>query len=330
MRLLLTILPLLALSSGATAADLGVLAPIAPPRPPPVEVVAPPPAPEPEPAEIDVIDDALWAKFAGDNGPHWWLKPKVIRDRSGHSQLDNAKFIVERFRAHHLPDALALAVVVNALMESSLLADRVHPVSKAAGLFQCWRNPRQSHNLPGGGAGNGTPGFDWGSGDGLDATPEQMLDRDKNLERIVFELRHVRNTTGKEFFGVPPGELFGGHILERAEQGASVAELAALWGERIERYRPNPGGSYAFRGKIAWQLFGDLAYQDTSSWRKNHPPPTAPCAPPAPEAGLALEDRVDAPLPSGWHAMTPWREAEARISLWPVFDAADAGILPCS
>jgi len=320
---LLPMLPLLALPWGATASEPESRPLIAAPRAELASVALrqaepAPPAPA-EAREIDVIDEALWARFAGDNGPHWWLKPKTVRDRFGHTQLDNARFIVDRFREHHLPDALALAVIVNALMESSLLADRVHPVSKAAGLFQCWKNPRQSHNLPGGGAGNGTPGFDWGSGEGLDATLEQMLDRDKNLDRIVFELRHVENITGKEFFGVPPGESFGGHILERAAQGASVAELAALWGERIERYRPNPGGSYAFRGKIAWQLFGDLAYRDTSRWRQNHPEPVAPCLPPDPAHGGTLEDRIAAPLSPGWHTAQPWRLAGAGISLWAGF-----------
>ncbi|TVQ94902.1 MAG: hypothetical protein EA397_00150 [Deltaproteobacteria bacterium] len=277
--------------------------------------------------EVDVITEALWERFARHNGAPWWLHEKKIKDRFGHSQLDNAQFIVERFREHGLPDALALAAIVNALMESSLLSDRVHPVSKAAGLFQCWRNPRLSVNLPGGGAGNGTPGFDWGNGDGIDATREQMLDRERNLDRIVFELRHVENTTGKVFFGVEPGESFGGYLLERAEQGASVAELAALWGQRIERYRPNPGGSYAFRSKIAEQLFGDLAHADTSRWRKNTRAEPAPCTPPSPLLGLHLEHRVDAPLQSGWRAMQPWRLTGAGLSLWP---GLEPELPPCS
>lgn len=267
-------------------------------------------------AEIDVVTSELWDRFARHNGKQWWLHEKVIKDRFGNSQLDNARFIVERFRQHGLPDSLALAAIVNALMESSLLADRVHPVSKAAGLFQCWRNPRTSVNLPGGGAGNGTPGFDWGSGDGVDATREQMLDRERNLDRIVFELRHVENTTGKTFFGVEPGESFGGHILARAEEGASVAELAALWGERIERYRPNPGGSYAFRGKIAEQLFGELAYADTSRWRKNRKAESPLCTPPNPLLGQHLEHRFEPPIDTGWMAVQPWRLAGGGLSLW--------------
>jgi len=246
--------------------------------------------------EIDVITPALWARFARRNGSDWWLHRKTIVDKQGHTQLDNAKHIVKRFRDAGLPDSIALAAVVNSLMESSLLSHRIHPRSKATGLFQCWRNPRVSVNLPGGGAGNGTPGFDWGSGPGLDATTAQMLDRDKNIDRILFELLHVKNTTGKEFFGVPPGEGFGQRILDRAAQGASVAELAGLWGQRIERYRPSPGGSYSFRGRVAEQLLGaEIAHADTSSWRKNTLPPDLDCLPPGAFDGLTLEHRMEPP-----------------------------------
>ena len=249
------------------------------------------------PGEVDVITDALWARFARHNGKPWWLHRKAIVDQHGHSQLDNAKHIVKRFRDAGLPDSIALAAVVNSLMESSLLSHRIHPRSKATGLFQCWRNPKVRVNLPGGGAGNGTPGFDWGDGPGLDATTAQMLDRDKNIDRILFELLHVKNTTGKEFFGVAPDEGFGEPILRRAQEGASVAELAALWGQRIERYRPSPGGTYAFRGKVAFQLLGELAYADTTHWRKNALPPELPCLPPGAWDGLTLEHRVAPPDP---------------------------------
>ena len=84
------------------------------------------------PSEVDVIDDALWARFAGHNGKQWWLQPKVVRDRQGHTQLDNAKYIVKRFRDAGLPDSLALAAVANALMESSLLSDLIQEDSKAS------------------------------------------------------------------------------------------------------------------------------------------------------------------------------------------------------
>lgn len=322
MRFTLPILTLIAVAAGAGPTEPEALPLIAPVGPAPSPHVAAPSEPDPTVHEIDVIDEALWERFAGHRGRHWWLQPKTIRDRFGNSQLDNAKFIVDRFRDHNLPDALALAVIVNALMESSLLADRVHPVSKAAGLFQCWRNPRTRRNLPGGGAGNGTPGFDWGSGDGVDATREQMLDRERNLDRIVYELRHVVNTTGKEFFGVQPGESFGGLILERAEQGATVAELAALWGQRIERYRPSPRGSYAFRGKIAGQLFGELAFEDTSTWRKNRPVVHPPCHTPTPATGRALENRVAYPV--GAPSVYPWPSIDAPLMVW----STDGGALP--
>lgn len=219
--------------------------------------------------EVDVIDEALWARFAGDNGDRWWLQPKVAEDGRGFSQLENARYIVEAFRAAELPDSIALAAVVNSLMESSLLSDHVNPTSRATGLFQCWRSTRVSANLPSGGAGNGTPGFDWGSGEGRDATWDQLKSRERNTARIIYEIRHVRNTTGKTFFGVPAGETFGDHLLDRASQGATVAELAAIWGQHIERYRPSPNGSYAFRGRVAEQLLGDLVHQDTSGWRTN-------------------------------------------------------------
>jgi hypothetical protein len=322
MRFSISIALPLMLVSGATASETDVR-PMIQTSPPPALAVQLPEAP----TEIDVIDDAMWERFAGLNGPQWWLQPKVVRDRFGHTQLDNAKFIVERFRQKGLPDALALAVIVNALMESSLLSDRVHPVSKAAGLFQCWKNPRQAHNMPGGGAGNGTPGFDWGSGDGLDATMEQMLDRERNLDRIVFELLHVRNTSRKEFFGVVPGESFGADILRRAHDGATVAELAALWGERSERYRPNPGGSYDFRGKIAYQLFGDLAFEDTRHWRKNTIPEPTPCAAPTPDTGTALEHRLTDPLVNAWSLEHPWWHADLGIVLSPTLGEP---ITPCS
>lgn len=257
-------------------------------------------------SEVDVIDEALWARFARRNGKEWWLQAKTIVDKHGHSQLDNAKYIVERFRAAGLPDSLALAAVVNSLMESSLLTHRIQPDSKATGLFQCWRNPRVHENLPGGGAGNGTPGFDWGNGPGQDATTEQMLDRDKNTDRILFELLHVENTTGKTFFGVPAGESFGGPILEAARAGASIAELAAMWGQRIERYRPSPGGSYAFRGRVAHRLLGDIVYEDTSSWRMNELPPALDCPPPTLADGRHLENRPVSPFEPEAHPYTEW------------------------
>lgn len=267
------------------------------------------------PTQLDVIDDALWERFAGHNGPQWWLQPKVIRDRQGHTQLDNAQYIVRRFRDAGLPDSLALAAVTNALMESSLLSDRIQEDSKATGLFQCWRNLRVTQNLPRGGAGNGTPGFDWGNGHGVDATTAQMLDRDLNTDRILFELLHVENTTGKEFFGVPAGESFGGPLLERAAEGASVAELAALWGQRIERYRPSPGGSYAFRGKVAAKLFGaEIAYADTSSWRQNALPEPVECPPPSAFDGRGMEHRPVPPR-GGW------------IDDWAGSDASAFGVL---
>lgn len=237
--------------------------------------------------EVDVIDDGLWSRFAADNGDRWWLKPKVVEDGRGHSQLENARYIVEAFRDAQLPDSIALAAVVNALMESSLLSDHVNPTSRATGLFQCWRSTRVSTNLPSGGAGNGTPGFDWGSGEGRDATWEQLKDRERNTARIIYEVRHVRNTTGSDFFGVPPGERFGERLLDRAEQGATVAELAAIWGQHIERYRPSPKGSYAFRGRVAEQLFGDLVHEDTSDWRTNVQRPMCDLVPWTP-VGAAL------------------------------------------
>lgn len=269
----------------------------------------------PTPAPVDVIDDALWARFAGHNGEPWWLHAKVIKDGQGHTQLDNAKYIVERFRAAGLPDSLALAAVANSLMESSLLSDRVHPDSKATGLFQCWRNPRVQTNLPGGGAGNGTPGFDWGNGDGVNATIAQMKDRDLNTDRILFELMHVENTTGKEFFGVPAGESFGGPILERARAGASVAELAAMWGQRIERYRPSPNGTYAFRGRVAARLFGEeLAYAETTGWRMNTLPEAPHCPAPTLMTGTTLEHRS---LPAGaWVPIQPGRGVDTWLDVW--------------
>lgn len=256
--------------------------------------------------EVDVIDEALWARFARRNGTEWWLHEKTIVDKQGHSQLDNAKYIVQRFRDAGLPDSLALAAVVNSLMESSLLSHRIQPRSKATGLFQCWRNPRVHANLPRGGAGNGTPGFDWGNGPGKDATTEQMLDRDLNTDRILFELLRVENTTGKEFFGVPPGESFGGPILRRAREGASVAELAAMWGQRIERYRPGPGGSYSFRGRVAERLFGPIATVDTSHWRMNTLPPALDCPPPTLADGLHLENRPPSPVDATPRPYTTW------------------------
>ena len=229
--------------------------------------------------EIDVIDEDLWAQFGGDNGSHWWLKPKLVEDGQGYTQLENARYIVEAFRGAELPDSVALAAVVNSLMESSLLSDHVNPTSRATGLFQCWRSTRVTTNLPSGGAGNGTPGFDWGAGVGKAGTWDPLKERERHSARIIYEIRHVRNTTGKTFFGVPPGETFGEHLLERASAGASVAELAAIWGQHIERYRPSPKGSYAFRGRVAEQLFGDLALQDTSDWRTNAPREACDLAP---------------------------------------------------
>ncbi|MFK7928698.1 MAG: hypothetical protein AB8H79_10965 [Myxococcota bacterium] len=262
--------------------------------------------------EIDVIDDALWQKFAQRNGPQWWLQAKVLRGQDGNTQLDNAKYIVDRFRAAGLPDSIALAAVTNSLMESSLLSDRIQPQSKATGLFQCWRNMRVTSNMPRGGAGNGTPAFDWGDGPGLDATREQMLDRDKNTDRIIFELLHVRNTTGKEFFGVPDGELFGAKIMKRAQEGASVAEIASLWGQHIERYRPTPNGKYSFRGRVAYLLFGDITYADTTFWRKNTLPPDLPCGPPDEWGGLGIEHRPEPP-PMGFVEVQAWRQHQDAV-----------------
>lgn len=270
--------------------------------------------------EIDVIDEALWQRFAQHNGNPWWLHAKVLKGQDGNTQLDNARYIVERFRAAGLPDSIALAAVVNSLMESSLLSDRIQPDSKATGLFQCWRNMRVNANMPRGGAGNGTPGFDWGDGPGLDATRAQMLDRDKNTDRIIFELLHVVNTTGKTFFGVPPGERFGAKILKRAQEGASVAELSALWGQHIERYRPSPTGTYNFRGKVAYRLLGDLAYADTSTWRKNTLPPDLPCPPPTAWDGVGLEHRPEPP-PLGYVEISNWRNNADAVFILDYRDA---------
>ncbi len=316
------LLPALLLAPTALGSDAGLRA-VSPPTPPSESPTSTPSGPSPagpavrprDPGPVDVIDEALWARFASHQGEDWWLHRKVIRDGAGHTQLDNARYIVRRFREAGLPDALALAAVVNSLMESSLLSDRVHPVSRATGLFQCWRNPRVEKNLPRGGAGNGTPGFDWGNGDGVDATTAQMKDRDLNTDRILFELLHVRNTTGRTFFGVPPGEAFGAPILARAAEGASVAELAALWGQRIERYRPGPGGTYAFRGKVAARLFGEeIAYADTSRWRQNRLPEPPLCPPPTAWNGRGLAHR---PAPVGaWVPVQPWRGQDSLVDVW--------------
>ncbi|MFT7518388.1 MAG: hypothetical protein ACI9MC_000519 [Kiritimatiellia bacterium] len=304
----------LALTPGAVASDQGVKHnPVIASQP---MLIAPP-----RPAlPADVIDEALWERFARRNGPQWWLHAKTIKDADGHTQLNNARFIVRRFRDEGLPDSVALAAVANSLMESSLLSHRVHPVSKATGLFQTWRNPRQHHNMPGGGAGNGTQGFDWGDGLGKDATTAQMKDRELNVLRMIWEIRRVKNTSGKTFYGVAADTGFGDILLQRAADGATVAELSAIWGEQIERYRPNPGGTYRFRGRVAERLFGKVVLEDTSNWRQNPRPKVADCSAPSSFNGLGMDHR-----PSAFDPLTEeawiFRGAPWGGTAWPLLSA---------
>ena len=133
------------------------------------------------------------------------------------SQREMAAMIEEEFLAAGLSRSVAAAAVVNAKAESELNPEAMGDSGHSVGLFQL-------HDR----------------GGGHDMSVEERADARTNIRTIL-----EREVLGK----------MGSTLRERAESGASVSELAAIFSRDIERPRDR-NGAMRKRAQMAAQLFG--------------------------------------------------------------------------
>jgi hypothetical protein len=151
------------------------------------------------------------------------------------TRLQNAQIIVREFLAAGFPLQLALAAVVNAVKESGLNAAIKGDSGHSVGLFQI-------HDL------NGKRQF---TGDRTDPV--------YNTRWIMGEVER-EGPKRKYTKGGPSGQTFTGSetLYQAMERGASVAELAGLFGAYIER--PDKVASeYSARKTLARTTFPIVA-----------------------------------------------------------------------
>jgi hypothetical protein len=154
----------------------------------------------------DILDiDALLAAAPLGNNPAGRLASVAER-------LSSAKVIVREFQRAGLPLSLALAAVANADVESGLNPRATGDGGKSVGLFQLHES---------------------GGGRGLSVAQRQ--DPTQNVRRIISEFQAARaRTTGKNL--AEGGATVGAESLNAAlARGATVAELAGLFGFHVER-----------------------------------------------------------------------------------------------
>ena len=142
--------------------------------------------------------------------------PKLRNPPMTTQQNQMARLIVRQFRAAGLSDPMAIAAIVNSWAESTLNPNAVSPSGKAVGLFQLHED---------------------GAGHGMSVSSRK--DPITNTNRIIQEVK----------------SRYGQSLLQRAEQGASIAELIKLFTVHIER----PGNAIATgeqRASMAGTWFG--------------------------------------------------------------------------
>lgn len=157
-------------------------------------------------ANDDVLDiDALLAAAPLGNNP-------AGRLASAAERVNSARIIVREFQAAGLPLSLALAAVTNADVESGLNPRASGDGGKSVGLFQLHE-----------------------SGGGRGMSVAQRQDPVQNTRRIIAEFQAARaRTTGKNL--AEGGATVGAESLNAAlARGATVAELAGLFGFHVER-----------------------------------------------------------------------------------------------
>ena len=135
-------------------------------------------------------------------------------------KIESIKAIEEVFSAAGMPEKLIAAAVANAYHESSWNANAVGDGGHSIGLFQL---------------------NDWGAGSGL--TVEYRKDPRNNAKTIL-----EREVLAKR----------GRTLLQRAQDGAGVGELAAIFSRDIERPADREG-NMASRSALAEKMFPSLA-----------------------------------------------------------------------
>jgi hypothetical protein len=157
-------------------------------------------------SDEDILDiDALLAAAPFGNNPAGRLASTAER-------LNSARVIVREFQAARLPLSLALAAVVNADVESGLNPRASGDGNKSIGLFQLHE-----------------------SGGGRGMSVAQRQDPTLNTRRIIAEFQAARGrTSGKNL--AEGGATIPAESLNTAlARGATVAELAGLFGFHVER-----------------------------------------------------------------------------------------------
>jgi hypothetical protein len=204
----------------------------------------------------------------------------------------NARLIVDEFlRREHTP-SIALAAIANAYVESTLDADAVNwqDISQSGkrgvsvGLFQL-RDP---------GAGSGY-------------SVEQRQDPVLNTQIIIREY-----------------ERYGRKVREAYDKGATLAELAGLFGQYVER-----GSGIEKRRAVAKQLFGPLADRRArdldAQVKRRFVPSTAAeqqqdeTLPSAPRAGRTLwVAGASTVVLVGLFGLLRWRAYRQRVKVLPI------------
>jgi hypothetical protein len=180
-------------------------------------------------------------------------------------EVTNARIIHRAFVEAGYPDSIAFAAIVNAWSESALdnnarmnrrfvYKDKVYPDGTGAiGLFQL---------LPSVSGAGGPSGIEQGySRDFMDGRyagtrwqATRYFDKPDALGRRYYDGTDARLNTERIILEV---ERDGERLIKAAERGASIAELADIFGRDIER----PSISTRYRRKLAADMLGrDLAY----------------------------------------------------------------------
>lgn len=155
----------------------------------------------------------------GGAGLAWYLRhgPSGVWTDSGGTELSkdqNKAIVLGLFRAAGYSDKIAKAAWVNAMAESNGSNVAVGDGGKSIGLFQL---------------------ADFGAGKGM--TKAERFDPAKNTARIIQEV-----------------EDYGKDLIDKADEGGTVAELAAIFSRDIER-PADTVGEMERRRKLAAKLF---------------------------------------------------------------------------